>query len=208
MISPRWRRVILGLGLIIAVTMLWTELLEDRLIPKRWGVVEEASIFRSGQLHPSLVKSTLMETQIDVIVNLNQWRPEKPAHVAERQAVKELQIQSERYPMLGDGTGDPENYVMALARLDQAVSDQQRVLVHCTAGAQRTGAVIGLYRTLLQGRTTGETLDEMEGYGFDREEDEAMLRFLDNNMRFVTRRLVELEVLSAVPDPLPKFLSK
>ena len=110
--------------------------------------------------------------------------------------------------MLGDGTGDPENYVMALARVVQAVSDQQRVLVHCTAGAQRTGAVIGLYRTLLQGRTTGETLDEMEGYGFDREEDEAMLRFLDNNMRFVTRRLVELEVLSAVPDPLPKFLSK
>jgi len=199
---------LIGLGLIVAAMMLWTELLEDRLIPKRWGVVEEASIFRSGQLHPALVKSTLEENQIDVIVNLNQWRPEKSAHVAERQAAKELQIQSERYPMLGDGTGDPENYVMALARVVQGVSDQQRILVHCTAGAQRTGAVIGLYRTLLQGRSTEETLDEMEGYGFDREKDEALLRFLDNNMKFVTRRLVELEVLSAVPDPLPKFLSK
>jgi protein tyrosine/serine phosphatase len=194
------------MGILLAAGLLWKEVLEDRLVPKRWGVVEEGSIYRSGQLHPALVKSTLADNGIDLIVNMNYWRLDKPEQATEEAVADELGIEKQRYPMLGDGTGDPEQYVQALVRLEQAVRDGERVLVHCTAGSQRTGAVIALYRTLLQGRPTDEVLAEMESYDFDRAKDTRLLRFLDNNMQFISRRLVELEVLPELPDPLPRFL--
>lgn len=200
------RRLLIALAIIIALGLLWKEVLEDRLIPKRWGVVEEGSIYRSGQLHPALVESTLADNGIDVIVNMNRWRLDKPEQAAEEAIAEALGIEKQRYPMLGDGTGDPEQYVLALARVKQAVEAGQRVLVHCTAGSQRTGAVIALYRVLLQGRSTAEVIAEMERYDFDRVKDEDLLRFMDNNMRYLTRRLVELEVLPELPDPLPRFL--
>ena len=56
-------RLLLKIGLIVAVVAAaiwtWEEVLEDRLIPKRFGVVVPGSIYRSGQLSPTLVQKTL-----------------------------------------------------------------------------------------------------------------------------------------------------
>lgn len=45
---------------IIAITgagiWLWDKVIQDRIIPKRWGVVEEGKIYRSGQFSTSFVK--------------------------------------------------------------------------------------------------------------------------------------------------------
>ncbi len=50
------------IGLMIAIIggsiWLWEDVLEDRLIPKRWGVVEAGVIYRSGQLSPALSVGT------------------------------------------------------------------------------------------------------------------------------------------------------
>ena len=124
---------------VVALGVIWKEVLEDRLVPKRWGVVDEGSLFRSGQLHPALVESTLEDNGIDVIVNMNRWHLEKPEQAAQEAVADALGIVKERYPMLGDGTGDPEQYVLALERIHRALGEGDRVLVHCTAGAQRTG---------------------------------------------------------------------
>jgi len=190
---------------IFALFQLWKEVLEDRMIPKRWGVVEEQSIYRSGQLEGPLIRSMLEDNQIDVIVNMNRWRPDKPEHVAEMEVAEALGIDNQRFSMNGDGTGDAENYALALARVHQAVLDGDRVLVHCTAGSQRTGAVISMYRTLFQGVDPEDALVEMEHYDLERVEDEDLLRFIDNNMVYITRRLVQLGALPEAPDPLPKF---
>ena len=48
---------------------LWEDVLEDRLVPKRWGVVEEGRVFRSGQLHPALVRRTLERHGIDLVIS-------------------------------------------------------------------------------------------------------------------------------------------
>ena len=44
------------IGLAVAIIggsiWVWEDVLEDRLIPKRWGVVEAGAIYRSGQLSP------------------------------------------------------------------------------------------------------------------------------------------------------------
>ncbi|MEJ2087603.1 MAG: tyrosine-protein phosphatase, partial [Gammaproteobacteria bacterium] len=100
-----------------------------------------------------LVKSTLADNRIDVIVNMNRLRLDRADQATEDQAADELGIEQVRFPMGGDGTGDPEQYALAVARVHRAVEDGDRVLVHCSAGTQRTGAVIALYRLFVQGWT-------------------------------------------------------
>jgi len=207
LMSARWRWAIVAVFLLYGLVLLWKEVLEDRLIPKRWAAVEENSIYRSGQLHPAQVRSMLADNQIDVIVNMNRWEPDED-QITEERVAGELGIENYRFPMNGDGTGDAENYVQAINRLHLAVANGQRVLVHCTAGSQRTGAVIGLYRALLQGRPAAEIVEEMASYDLDPIEDEDLLQFLDNNMKYITRRLVELEVLPEVPEPLPRLVAE
>ena len=55
-------RLLLTIGVIVAVIgggiWVWEEVLEDRLIPKRFGVVVPGSIYRSGQLSPTLILTT------------------------------------------------------------------------------------------------------------------------------------------------------
>jgi hypothetical protein len=126
----RWKMIVGTLVVLWAMVMIWEELLEDRLIPKRWGVVEEGSIYRSGQLHAALVKSTLADH-----------------------------------------------------------------------------GIIALYRALVQGWDLQDILAEMGNYRFDREDDEVLLRFLDNNMAFIGRRLKQLGAITEEPDLLPKFLT-
>jgi protein tyrosine/serine phosphatase len=202
----RGQKITVGVVVVTAlVVLVWKEVLEDRLIPKRWGVVEEGSIYRSGQLHPALVQSTLEDYEIDVIVNMNKWRLDKPAQAAEEVAADALGLEKARYPMGGDGTGDPEMYVQAVEHVYRAVGQGDRVLVHCTAGAQRTGGVIALYRTLLQGWPVEDVLDEMEQYDFDRQDDIVLLEFLDTHIAYIAERLLEQGVLSSLPDPLPRF---
>ncbi|MEM8766591.1 MAG: hypothetical protein AAGE43_04055 [Pseudomonadota bacterium] len=182
----------------------WKEFLEDRLFPKRWGEVEEG-LYRSGQLHRDLIEQVLVDNGIEVIVNMNRPAMDKPDHAAEMVVAEELGIENYRFPMLGDGQGDPENYVLALDQVRRSLAQDQKVLVHCTAGSQRTGAAIGLYRVLFQGWSTAEAVEEMASYDFDPIKDADLLRFLDNNMTFLTRRLVETGALEAVPEPLPRF---
>lgn len=201
----RLRLIIIALVVLYGVFQLWKEVLEDRLIPKRWGVVEEDSIYRSGQLHQALVRSMLEDNGIDVIINMNRPAPDKIDHATEDSVADELGIEKYRFSMNGDGTGDAEQYVQALNRLHLSVLDGQRVLVHCTAGSQRTGAVIGLYRVLFQSRAADATVREMASYALDPVDDEDLLDFMNNNMKYMTRRLVELGALTEVPEPLPRF---
>ena len=199
--------IAIALAMVLSVVLIWEEVLEDRVVPKRWGIVEEESIYRSGQLHEALVERTLKNNEIDVVINMNKWRLDKPAQAAEETAVEVLGIESARYPMGGDGTGDPAHYVLAVEHLHRSSEAGQRVLVHCTAGSQRTGAVIALYRTLIQGWSVDEVLDEMEIYDFDRKDDTILLDFLDTHIDDIATQLAARGVLEAVPDPLPKFNS-
>lgn len=198
-------RVLLVLLALWGAFLFWKEVLEDRLIPKRWGLVEEG-LYRSGQLHRDLIQEMLEEHGIDVIVNMNRPAPHKPDHAAEVAFAEALGIEKYRFPMRGNGEGDPENYALALDQVRRSLDRKQQVLVHCAAGSQRTGAMIGLYRVLFQGWSTAEAIEEMASYDLDPVDDLPLLKFLDNNMTLITRRLVELGALEAVPDPLPEFV--
>ncbi|MCH2154339.1 MAG: hypothetical protein MK089_13450, partial [Phycisphaerales bacterium] len=95
--------------LIIAVVgggIWWWSENRHRFFPKRWGEVVPGSIYRSGQLHRDLVKKTLVDNGIDIVVCLRPHEADHLDHQAEREAVGELGIELIELDLVGDGTGD------------------------------------------------------------------------------------------------------
>lgn len=201
------QRILLTAGLLVAASAyVYDRFVEDRVFPKRFGVVEPGLIFRSGQLHPALIERTLTDNGIDVVLDMT--HPRAGAHAeqdAEARTTKALGIARYRYPLGGNGTGHVESYVAAVTQLHASVQEGDAVLVHCSAGSQRTGGVIALYRVLLQGWSPEAAVEEMTVYDWKPGKDRVLLEYLDDNLPYITARLVELGVLEEAPDPLPRY---
>ena len=194
----------LALALILASYLGFELVIKDRILPKRWGEVETGLVFRSGQLHPALVSETLKRNGIRKIIDLQHWE-EKPGLLAERDAASVLQIEIERFPLNGNGTGDVNYYVEAMLALHDAKENDVPVLIHCAAGSQRTGGVLAAYRTLVLGLTAEEAVIEMRAFDWKPEKDQVLLDYLNTNIGFIAEQLVLNGVIGEVPSPLPHF---
>ncbi|MCP3904722.1 MAG: dual specificity protein phosphatase family protein [Planctomycetes bacterium] len=195
--------VILIIALLGGGIWVWEEVLEDRVIPKRFGVVETGMVYRSGQLHPALIEKTLREHEIRRIISLRPDDPENPEHVAEIAAARTLGIEREIYPLGGDGTGDLRNYGRAVRSIVRARDAGEPVLVHCAAGAQRTGGAIAFYRLLVRGDAPKIVFDEMTAYDWDPDDDRILLEYINENMAELAHTLMQEGVIERVPEPLP-----
>lgn len=200
--SLKWFGFILGTGLFSF--LLFDHVIKDRVMPKRFGEVESGLVFRSGQIHPVLIKDTLAEHQIAKVIDLRYWE-ELPEMIAERDAITELSIESNRFPLNGNGTGDIEHYISALLSLHESRLNGEPVLVHCAAGSQRTGGLFAMYQTLVQGVPATQAVSEMQRYDWDPRKDQILLDYLNQHIGQVAQELVLAGVISQVPEPLPYF---
>lgn len=181
--------------------------LKDRLIAKRWGVVEEGAIYRSGQLSRHLIKSQLQQHGIQVVIDLTDEDRADEDQRAERWTIAELGIEAHRFPLTGDGTGDVRRYAEAVAAMVTAKRGGKPVLVHCHAGAQRTGGVVAAYRLLVERtRTPVEVSAELARFGWQRGRDDVLLDFLNAHLEELARLLVERGIIDDVPSPLPRLV--
>lgn len=201
------RRLVGGVGVVLLAAglgaLVWNGWLQDRLIPKRWGVVVEGSIYRSGRLPPSLLKKMLVQHQIRRIVDLTLSDPADAGQQAEKAVAAELSLEYLNYPLYGSGVGEVSNYAQAIAAMVAAKREGKPVLVHCFAGTQRTGGVVAAYRILVEKRSCAEVYAELIRYGWNPKKDRILLDFLNQHMRELAERLLEMSVIEAVPDPLP-----
>jgi protein tyrosine/serine phosphatase len=177
----------------------------DRFIPKRWGVVEEGKIYRSGQLSRHLVKEVLERHHIQRIVDLTFDNPNDANHTAEVAAAAELSIEHKLYPLESDGTGDVHIYSQAVAAVVDAERRGKPVLVHCYAGSQRTGGVVALYRLLVQHRPAEEVLNELRQYKYDPHDSPNLLNYLNRHIGEIAADLVLSGTLDRLPESLPKL---
>jgi protein-tyrosine phosphatase len=201
----RWL-LIAGMVVFAAVGIwVWKEVLEHHLIFKRFGIVEQECIYRSGQLSAPLIKKFLTKYNIRVIVDLTTDDPNDPDQKAEKKTAAELGIEVIKAPLRGNGTGDVNNLARAVISIAQAVKKGTPVLVHCAAGTQRTGGVIAAYRLLVQKKDPDFVLSEMKRYGFNQKGNPDLLPFLNGNMSDLAMRLKQAGIIEAVPEPTPQL---
>lgn len=195
-----------AIALMVASGLWWNNGLKDRWIPKRFVAVEPGGLYRSGQISATLIENLLAEHEIGVVIDLNEieprWHKEQQAEVA---AAAKLGIRHVRSPLHGSGTGDLDHFADALAEIHAARGRDLPVLVHCAAGARRTGAVVALYQVLVQGVPPSKAILELGRYG-EPLEGSALFEFVNAQMGPLAQRLQQRGILTEVPDPLPRFV--
>lgn len=176
--------VIIGVSVLI-----WEEFLEDRLVAKRWGVVEPGKIYRSGQISSHLIEPMLRENKIEKVIALNGSDLKKPYLKTEVETARKLKIDHQVLYLIGDGTGNVEDYAEAVAEIMRCEKAGKPVLVHCAAGAQRTGGVVAAYRMLVQKKTPDEAYQELLQYNWKPHKDQALLDYLNQNLATLSKLL-------------------
>ena len=157
------------LSLCISVSgCMTTPALPETERPQHWGQsIQPAhnfyqiseTVFRSEQPDQDLVQS-LKAQEIDVIINLR----------SRNQDLKKLSNQGFKLVHIPIHTWaiDREDLLKVMQQIQHAEQNQQKVLLHCYHGSDRTGASVAMYRIIFQNWSTTDALAEMKhgGYGF------------------------------------------
>lgn len=146
-----------------AVDFLLNALRLERL-PKNFFAVKAGVLYRSGQLRPEHFAQVVRTHGIRTVVALN---PGDDPTEAVRAAA--LGIRFIGFNMPGSGQGDPQLFHQWLEILADPAN--RPVLVHCAAGAYRTGAAVALYRMVFDGWSLADAVQEMRYCGFAGQQD-------------------------------------
>ncbi len=201
------RKYVLAAAVIFIGFSFWAYFgfIEEHIIPKNFGAVIPGHIYRSGQLSAPLIKNVLTKYNIRIIVNLSSWDPNNHDKHAEEKAAKELNVKVLRFRMGGNGIGDVNDYADAVIAIHNAHKDELPVLVHCAAGAYRTGGVVAVYQSLVRKIDPYIVQDEMEKYGCQIDYRPALRFFLNSNMDDFAVRLYQAGIIDQVPEIMPQI---
>ncbi|VAX36441.1 hypothetical protein MNBD_PLANCTO02-479 [hydrothermal vent metagenome] len=189
--------------LIATGATLWQTTLKHRFIAKKFGVVVPGKVYRSGQISEWMLEPTLKKYKIQVVIDLNGRDEADPHQTAEIATVKKLGIEHYRFQLAGDGTGNIQDYANAIEIIDQCTKEEKPVLVHCAAGAQRTGGVVATYRMLVLKESPESAYAELPKYGWKLRKNKILLTYVNEHMQELAELLVNKGVIKKVPQPLP-----
>lgn len=128
----------------------YAKVVHPTIFPKNFGVVDEGKIYRSGELTPAATARIIRERGVRTIIDLGAYDKDPAGERVAQRTAEALGVERRVFRLEGDGRGNPNAYVEALRiMIDPA---KQPVLVHCSAGAQRTSGCILLYREIVQGK--------------------------------------------------------
>lgn len=145
----------------------YKEAVHPNLFPKNFGTVVEGAIYRSGELTPAATEKVVREHGIRTIIDFGAHEFGSPEEARAQRTAEALGVERVRLPLYGDGTGDPNMYVKALGIM--ADPARRPVLIHCAAGAERTGCAVAMYRHIYEGVPLEETLEEARRHRHDPE---------------------------------------
>jgi tyrosine-protein phosphatase SIW14 len=132
-------------------------------IPKRFAAVVPGRLYRAGELTPTQLEYLHRTYGVERVLSL--LDPEAPESQAERAAAQRLGVTWENVPLRGNGESTAAQRARVLELL--CTPDAPPTLVHCAAGANRTGLAIGLYRLHVQHWPLERVMAELRSFGFD-----------------------------------------
>ncbi|HMN40605.1 MAG TPA: tyrosine-protein phosphatase [Phycisphaerales bacterium] len=155
----------------------YAKLVRPNIVPKNFGVVDAGKLYRSGRLTPSATREVVEANHIKTIVDLGAYDLSPSGERVAEHTASALGVERRVFRLSGDGTGNPNAYVEALRII--ADPAKQPVLVHCSAGSERTGACVLLYREIVQGHAPGADLGETYSHGHDPSRNTRMKPYLE-----------------------------
>ncbi|WXL26557.1 dual specificity protein phosphatase family protein [Ectopseudomonas mendocina] len=156
------------IGLALAFSALPSLALDQQERPQHWGTLVSEThnfyqmspwVFRSEQPSAALVEQ-LKAHEISVVINLRSR--DKDKEVLSSDEFRRVHIPIHTWAISRDD----------LLRVMKAMRDAQvaneKVLIHCYHGSDRTGASVAMYRIIFEGWSIEDALREMKkgGYGF------------------------------------------
>jgi len=173
---------------------------------KKFAAVEPGFLYRSGQIQERIFRKTVLDHGIDVIVNLGIDKP-KPDQIEERRVAREFGIRRETYFLNGNGTGPVESYINAVEQIGLAKRASKQILIHCSAGAQRTTGAIAFYQLLVEKKPVDQVVNHLRKF-HDWDDNPDLVPYLNQNMREVAQGLKDRGIIDKLPDALPVIEAK
>lgn len=168
-------------GAVVAVALvLAVKRARHHVLPRNFGIVEPGCIFRSGRLSPRMLRRVREVHGVRTIIDLGAYPAGTDDERLMQRTAHELGLT--RYVMrgvYGNATGNPNVYLHAVRLLANPATHP--VLIHCAAGAERTGAAVILFRHLVQGRAIDEVYAEALRFGHDPEKNGALREYIERH---------------------------
>lgn len=136
--------------------------------PANWGQSIEQqynfykiseTVYRSEQPDAELIPE-LKKNKINIVVNLRSRNLDKT--VLQNQSLQLVHIPINTWAI------NRNDLLQVMQTIQMAKQNNQRVLIHCYHGSDRTGASIAMYRIIFENWKVEDALNEMKhgGYGF------------------------------------------
>lgn len=156
----------------------WGSLLNT---PSNFYKISEV-VYRSEQPNAELIP-LLKENKIDIVINLRNRNKDKT--VLANQPFQQMHIPINTWAI------DRNDLLAVMQTIQKAEQNNQKVLVHCYHGSDRTGASIAMYRIIFQNWSTDDALNEMKhgGYGFHPIWRNIEALFTPENIRWIREQL-------------------
>jgi protein tyrosine/serine phosphatase len=176
----RTRRTILWFIVAIALALLafaWHDWVGPNVLPKRFGVIQDGMIYRSGKLTPAASRLVTRKHNIKTIIDLGAYERGSRKERLEQRTADALGITRYRFDLVGDATGNPNAYLQTLRMMTDP--RLQPVLVHCGAGTERTGCAAALYEHIVLGVSLDDAYEHAKQYGHSTRRNPHLREMLD-----------------------------
>lgn len=144
------------------------------LAPKRFAEVVPGVLYRAGEGTPAATRRVVEAHGIRTIIDLGAHEPGSHEEDLAQRTAEALAVRRVRFNLYGDARGDPNDYAEALRLASDPAN--QPVLVHCGAGAQRTGCFVALHRHIIEGWELDRAYTEATRYGHDADDPNSHVR--------------------------------
>ena len=175
---PRYVRCLFGIAiavLVIGVPIGYARYREKHF--RNFRVVQDRVLYRSGQMSLSALKRIIHDYEIKTVITLRDASilGEPPPDQIEEQHCRKEELNYYRIPprrwWAPDGTVPADQGVRQFLEIMDDPKNYP-VLIHCFAGAHRTGAFCAVYRMEYQHWTNADAIQEVKDFGYSNLDDE------------------------------------